>query len=405
MSVTILHLADLHLDTPFKSLTTLSATLSETIKQATKQSFMKLVDIAIDNAVDAVIIAGDIFNSKQPSVSAQLFLREQLLRLVEQHIPVIIGYGNHDFYQGSLLVDLPKEVNVFKDDVTTFSITTKSKERLMVSGFSYYTQHVTTVEWSNFPKKQIGTYHIGMLHGQMEKRGVYAPFTVEQLETFGYDYWALGHIHKRQVISKFPLAAYSGNIQGLHINDSGLKGGYLVRLSSTQEPVMTEVNTASIIWEKCYVTIKENSTLTSVLEQMQQKMQQLPKNNGLYFIRMIVTYDENVTKSLLDALVSEDIVKWGQQKPYYLIDVVLEKQATTKKAIVLDDKTRERITALQQANMSSVDILDMTKQVMQHKLVQQFFNDTLQDSSFLDDIYTQSVAKVLEVLGGDDNVY
>lgn len=397
MSVKVLHVADLHLDTPFKSLGGLSTRLSQQIQQATKQSFERLVDIAIKEKVDAVLIVGDAFNSAQPSVSAQLFFQAQLQRLTNAKIPVVMNFGNHDFYNNGLLIALPEGVSVLGEEVTTVTLLTQTNATLVVSGFSYYQQHITEVNWSQFPQKQSGTYHIGMLHGQMDG-GVYAPFTIKRLASYGYDYWALGHIHQRAIVSQHPLVAYSGNIQGLHSNESGEKGGYLVTFNA-HNVSLEEVNTASIIWKTECLEIAKNHTLDDVLYQIRRVYERLNTPECLYFVRFEVYYDADVSRDLLEALQQPDILEWGMQAPCYMVALKLNGKEA-KKMVLLDDEM-SRVWQHLKEKMTEDAIQSSTKALLQHRIIQHYFKDDLCASDYLKNVHEKSVHLIEEALGGD----
>lgn len=404
MSVKLLHLADLHLDSPFKSLATISKSLAEHIQQATYQSLEKLVTLSIQRHVDIVVIAGDTFNSEQPSVRAQLFFQSQLKRLIAENITVVMCYGNHDFYNGKLLIRLPEQVYVFPEDVTTFEVTTQTGKTVALSGFSYHTRHISNVNWSNFPKKTKHDVHIGVIHGQMSETGVYAPFMPKYLEHLNYDYWALGHIHQRSIIAKRPLMAYAGCIQGLHINETGEKGGYLVTFDMEKTPQLKVINTASIVWEQLHVTMDANSTLEGVLKQFQEKMHDLPQRNGYYFVRFVVEYNRDVDKKLLDALVSEDIVKWGEQEPYYVIDVKLVSRSE-KIPAMLDEHMQSIWQNLQHEGLNDEHLRQALAILRQNKAITMYFEEMLNCSSEIDEMFLQAIEYVKQAVGGNDDVY
>ena len=92
-----IHLADVHLDSPFLGLSFLPSNQFNQIKQATENSFTKIIDYAIDQNVDLVLLAGDNFDSIHPSPHSQLFFKEQLQRLVDKQIQVVMILGNHDY--------------------------------------------------------------------------------------------------------------------------------------------------------------------------------------------------------------------------------------------------------------------------------------------------------------------
>lgn len=100
--VKFIHAADLHLDSPFKGMEmNVSQSVWERMKQSTFESFERIVDKAIQERVDFVLLAGDLYDEETRSLRAQVFVREQMKRLSQYDIPVFIIHGNHDHLGGS----------------------------------------------------------------------------------------------------------------------------------------------------------------------------------------------------------------------------------------------------------------------------------------------------------------
>ena len=99
----------------------------------------------------------------------------------------------------------------------------------------------------------------------------YAPFTLSQLLDKNYDYWALGHIHKRQILHEDPVVAYAGNTQGRHINETGAKGASLVTLEPNQKAKVEFVRSDVVEWQSLTVAVEEGADFQSVLGNILQK--------------------------------------------------------------------------------------------------------------------------------------
>lgn len=227
-----IHTADLHLASPFQGLTNMPDQLWKQIYNSTFTAFQKIVDAAISNQVDFVLIAGDIYDGERKSIAAVNFFKEQMNRLAKQQIPVFLCYGNHD-YQKEPDKDqgLPTNVHVFGNQVSTDQITLADGSTVAITGFSYGQQWIEKDPTTDYPVKGTVNWQIGMLHGSLYQAGGnnnYAPFTLDELKSKHYDYWALGHIHKHQILAEDPAIVYSGNPQGRHKNEGGDHGYYLV---------------------------------------------------------------------------------------------------------------------------------------------------------------------------------
>lgn len=248
-SIRFIHAADLHLDSPFKGLTGLSPARLNELRESTFTAFDRLIRYALKSHPDFVLIVGDLYDGEDRSLRAQRKFQEGMEKLAEAEIPVYITYGNHDHVSGSWTkFELPGNVFEFKEHVEDVSLTVRGQE-VVLHGFSYPKRHVRERMITHFPTaSDQQSYHIGLLHGSVagnESHAVYAPFTIDELQSKHYHYWALGHIHKRQQLSENPPVVYPGNIQGRHRNESGEKGFYEVELSNS-ETVLSFIPTSAV---------------------------------------------------------------------------------------------------------------------------------------------------------------
>jgi hypothetical protein len=105
-----------------------------------------------------------------------------------------------------------------------------------------------------YPPPEPGRFNIGLLHTSVDGReghDHYAPCSVEQLRDHGYQYWALGHVHRREVLSETPWIVFPGNLQGRHIKEEGPKGATLVtvvddRVAGAAPVVLDDVRWAAV---------------------------------------------------------------------------------------------------------------------------------------------------------------
>lgn len=257
-----IHFADAHLDSPFLGLSFLPSKSSASIREAPNQSLSKVVDLALKEKVDLVLIAGDTFDSARPNPSSQIFFAQQIERLTTAQIQVVMIFGNHDHMAARDL--LTPSSPYFKllgngEEVETVSYQTASGFEYEISGFSYLNNHITEDKLAQFPARS-ARYTFGLMHAQeksgQSKQNVYSPFSLSELKELNYDYFALGHIHLRQTLSKSPLIVYPGNLQGRHINETGRKGCYMGEINEqTKETKLTFVPTGPIVWQKATMKI------------------------------------------------------------------------------------------------------------------------------------------------------
>lgn len=270
-----MHLADAHLDSPFQGLSFLPSNEFKNIKQSTQKSFTKAIDTALDRNVDLVLIAGDTFDSAHPSPQSQLFFSREIQRLTDKKIQVVMILGNHDYLNPDEML-LP-QTPYFKllgsnEEVEEFESKTKEDFPCTVVGFSYQHNHIETDKISEFPKKG-DNFTIGLMHAGTKTttnyQNVYAPFTTAEIKDLNYNYFALGHIHLRQTLSKDPLIVYSGNLQGRHINEQGSKGVYIGTVDETTKKVSLDfVETAPIIWQMATLTLDQEISQKDLTRQI-----------------------------------------------------------------------------------------------------------------------------------------
>ncbi|SKA08588.1 DNA repair exonuclease SbcCD nuclease subunit [Pilibacter termitis] len=217
---TFLHIADLHLDREFSA-------PEEVLNHLQNANFLvleRIVDEAIAREVDVVIFVGDTFHHARSSVHTQAVFFKELSRLHENEIPVVLTFGNHDYYEeNKFWYAFDENTHVIKsEEVETIRIETRKGERIALSGFSYTSPFIEESKVGEFPVRDFdASLHIGIYHGEKGNSGGYAPFSITEMKQKNYDYWALGHIHQSEVLSLDPLIVYSGTPQGHNKKESG----------------------------------------------------------------------------------------------------------------------------------------------------------------------------------------
>lgn len=281
-----LHIADVHLDSPFLGLSFLPSELFCQIKNAIQLSFEKAVNFAIDHDVDLVLLAGDTFDSIHPTPQSKIFFANQIKRLVDRQIQVVMVLGNHDYSQIDDL--LLNESPYFKiigsnEQIEQVDFMTKSQYKYRVVGFSYQHNHITEDIIAKYPPKSTLIYTIGLAHAGMKQSSVdqnnYAPFTLNEVKDLNYDYFALGHIHLRQILSQEPWIVYSGNLQGRHVNEKDAKGFYFGQVDEqSQNTQLQFIDVSPIVWQTVDLTLDEPFKSTTKLC---TKIQNLLADNNL----------------------------------------------------------------------------------------------------------------------------
>ena len=254
--IKILHTADIHLDSPLRSLALRNADLRDTVAAASRAAFSLLIDFALSEQVAALLIAGDLFDGKERSARTGAFLTTELDRLRAAGIMVFYIKGNHDAENpitGTL--DLPDNVHVF--DARGGKV--KLAEDVWIHGVSFAERHAADSLLPRFKEPVEGAVNIAMLHSSLAGapgHDIYAPCSVTDLIGMGFDYWALGHIHKRQVHSEAPWVIMSGIPQGRDIGEAGPKSASLLTIENGLIDV-TEVPTSIVDFIQTTLDVSE----------------------------------------------------------------------------------------------------------------------------------------------------
>ncbi|MDB5594124.1 MAG: repair exonuclease [Hyphomicrobiales bacterium] len=230
MDFTFLHAADLHLGSPLTGLAMKDEDVARRFAAASREAFSELVARALTEKVAFVLIAGDVYDGDWKDTSIGLFFNREVARLARAEIPVYFIRGNHDAESEiTKAVLLPDSVMEF----STRKAETKRIEALKVAihGRSFPDRAASDNYALTYPAAVPGWFNIGMLHTSLEgnaAHAVYAPCSMGDLVSRGYDYWALGHVHDYAVLNENPWVVYSGNLQGRSVRECGPKGAVLV---------------------------------------------------------------------------------------------------------------------------------------------------------------------------------
>ena len=230
MFFSFLHAADLHLCSPFTGLTLKDEAVAKRFAAASREAFSSLVETAINAKVAFVVIAGDVYDGEWKDASIGLFFNREVSRLERAGIPVFLLKGNHDAESVvTKAISLPDSVHQFP--------TTKAKTfpiedlKVALHGRSFPDRAVSENYALAYPAPLPGYFNIGVLHTSCDGRpghANYAPCTVQELASRNYHYWALGHVHEYEVLSRDPWIVFPGNLQGRSVRELGPKGAVIV---------------------------------------------------------------------------------------------------------------------------------------------------------------------------------
>jgi DNA repair exonuclease SbcCD nuclease subunit len=227
----------LHLDSPFSGLRRVDGEIAALLKDATFHAFDAVVDLALNNQVDFILVAGDVYDAADRSLRAQLKFAAGLKRLADAGIRSFICHGNHDPLDGwSASLRWPDGVHIFSSRLESTPVTVRGEDVVRIHGISYPDSRIDDSFGKGFHRQGQEPFQIGLLHcsvGSDPAHETYAPRTLADLLEGNLDYWALGHVHTQKVLmDSHPVIAYPGNTQGRHIREAGPRGCLLVQVDS-----------------------------------------------------------------------------------------------------------------------------------------------------------------------------
>ena len=280
------HAADLHLDSPFVGMSSEAPEhVSDTLLRATFDAYANIIDLCIEEQVHALLIAGDAYDSADRSLRAQLKFGDGLKRLDEAGVRSFICHGNHDPLDGwEARLELPGGCVRFGPEVTGEPVFPEDPERARVYGISYPQREVHENLALRFRELPQSRFNIGLLHpdvGGNPGHSPHAPCSLADLANSSMDYWALGHVHTRQVLrQEHPAVVYPGNPQGCSPDETGARGVYLVEVDDDGTPHLEFRPVDLVRWESLEVDITGLETEQELLNAMDAAASSCAKDAG-----------------------------------------------------------------------------------------------------------------------------
>lgn len=269
----ILHAADIHLDSPLAGLRQRAGARGNELADATRRAFKNLIQYAVDQKVDVLVIAGDNYDGRHRDYGSLLFFAREMKRLDAAGIRVVMLRGNHDaenqmqlrLPEGVILLSAENPETILFDDL-----------KLAIHGQSFARRDVRQNLAAHYPEAVAGCFNLGLLHTAVEGFGGthqrYAPCTVKDLVSKRYEYWALGHVHARTEVEKEPFIVYPGNLQSRHINEPGEKGATLLTVSGGRIAEIRHVPLDVVRWARVEIDVSSAPSIDDVASLLDESL-------------------------------------------------------------------------------------------------------------------------------------
>ena len=262
-----IHAADIHLDSPLAGLAAYPDAPAAQLRNATREAFCTLVDRAIEEQIDFMIIAGDLYDGDWRDHNTGIFFCREMGRLKRAAIPVFLLFGNHDAEsEMTRKLELPDNVHCFSSNKPQ-SITLDAL-RVVLHGQSFKHKETTDNLAAVYPPAVAGYYNIGVLHTALEghiAHPSYAPCSREELHARGYQYWALGHVHDFAQWEGASLIVFPGNLQGRNIRETGRRGAVLVAVDDRGRTTVERIFVDVLRWELVRIDAADCANLPDVV--------------------------------------------------------------------------------------------------------------------------------------------
>ena len=250
----------------------------------------RAVTEAIDNNVDAVILTGDMADNRNSYFEAYGPLRDGISRLSQANIPVIAVAGNHDHEVFPQLAESMSDDNLTllgRDGTWEEKILkTRAGRSLRCVGWSFPSAHYDQSPLDIFNLPQSENFTIGIIHGDLESQGGYAPLAKRDLDAQPVDLWLLGHVHAPQLHEDYRAPVlYPGSLQPLDPGEPNTHGPWMITIDDRNRIQVEQLPLASVRYEKIVIDVSGREQIgdvnISVVEQLEEFATELIKNHPL----------------------------------------------------------------------------------------------------------------------------
>lgn len=249
--------------------------LAELIGGSTRQALVGIVDLCLEERVDALIIAGDLYDGDQTSMKTARFLADEMKRLHEAGIAVYKVRGNHDALSRiTQELVLPPSLKLFGGRAETVELRVGGLD-IAIHGLSFAKPHAPESLLPKYGRPRPGAVNVGIMHTSLAGAAghdPYAPCAISDLHEWGFAYWALGHIHVRSQHRDASAIVMPGMPQGRDIGEAGPKTVSLVTVSDDHSILVEERPTSLAQFERVPVDVTGLETWPEIVDRVEREI-------------------------------------------------------------------------------------------------------------------------------------
>ena len=269
-----IHSADIHLDSPLLDLERYEGAPVAEIRGATRRALENLVTLCLDEQAVFLLIAGDLYDGGWRDYNTGLFFAAQMRRLRDAGIHVYVIRGNHDA-ASAVAKQLRLPDNVTELPTGKPGTVLLEEFEVAIHGQGFARREAPDDLAVGYPEPHAGYVNIGLLHTSADGReghDTYAPCTPAGLAAKHYEYWALGHVHQREVLSEKPWIVFPGNLQGRHARETGGKGATVVTVDGVTITSVEHRDLDVVRWVVCNVDTSAATSAWDVVDLLEVEL-------------------------------------------------------------------------------------------------------------------------------------
>lgn len=306
-TVKFIHCADIHLDAPFREYG--KGSYGDTRRRDIRDAFLNILKRVKTEKADFLLISGDLYEHGSVCKSTMEWL---YMVLSEVGVPIVIIPGNHDPYILNSWYknwEWPLNVSVLSPDNPSLTLE-NFDVNIYGIGFSNFKEGKPDLSTVLPPKENF--FNILMFHGTLDMDfadNYYKPVTSKELESLGYDYYALGHFHN--IRDDYPLKnAYNpGSPEPLGFDETGVHGAFIVTANKAQNTTSLNVekfDTAIRVYHDEDLNITGCKTLEEVKMRILGRLESLNRDRDITRINLKGRTELSLEADMLTSLFSED---------------------------------------------------------------------------------------------------